>query len=102
MLATDLLLAKDVTIRRKLTLGDNTVDGGYGTKGVIESIGGIDINGNYTTVQNEIIHRSLFFDSSGEMNLGGKLHWTPSDNKLNVVGDINATSIVTESGSIGG
>lgn len=43
-IATDLLLTKNVTVRRFLTLGDASEEGNvYGAQGAIRSLGGIDI-----------------------------------------------------------
>jgi len=88
ILATDLLLAQDVTIRRSLTLGDASIDGGFGTRGVIKSLGGYDSVGDYTSVQNDIVNRGLYFDSTGSMNLGGNLVWDALTKSLTVKGNI--------------
>jgi hypothetical protein len=100
ILATDLLLAQDVTVRRSLTLGDADLESEYGGKGIIKSLGGYDSSGNYTIVQNDIDDYGFYVDTSGSFNLGSNLFWNPLTKKLNVIGDINATNIISESGSI--
>jgi hypothetical protein len=55
--ATDILLAQDVTIRRTLTMGDASTEGEpYGSAGIIRSLGGFDSSGvptfNQTDIQN--------------------------------------------------
>jgi hypothetical protein len=66
-IATDLLLAKDVTIRRSLTMGsaDEEGDGVYGSTGVIRSLGGFDSDGQPTFNQGDIVKRYYNLDHEG-------------------------------------
>ena len=63
-IATDILLARDVTIRRTLTMGEAT-GGTQESGGIIQSVGGYDENGVFTTDDDYIVQRFYKLDKDG-------------------------------------